>query len=123
MGIHEKIFLVEDNLDEVREAYEELRNAGHEIIGYAKNFPDAIKGIKDAIQRKMTVAVVDGNLDYHSDNCADGREVSKAIREQAPGVTIIAFSRSRPTVANFGDLYINKDPKKLAEAVTAIPRK
>lgn len=122
MGERERVYLVEDSQEEAVEVLAALKNAGHNVIGYAKNFKVATECISEAIERGMTVAVVDGNLNHYPDDCEDGKAVAKLIKEQAPSATIIAYSRSRPGKADFGDIYINKDPEKLAQAVTAIPR-
>lgn len=122
MGIHEKVFLIEDDPVDARDAFEELKSAGHELIQYAGNFEDASSRIPDAMKLGMTVAIVDGNLDHHLEDCADGREISQLIRDQAPGTTIVAYSRSSEKTANFGDIYVNKKPALLAEMITAIPR-
>jgi DNA-binding response OmpR family regulator len=122
MGIHEKIYLIEDDLEYAREAYQELTNAGHTVVKYSSNYPNAIEQIPAAIEAGMTVAVVDGNLEYYREDCEDGREIAKSIREQAPDTIIVAFSRSSEEKANFGDIYVRKSSRELAEKVTAIPR-
>ena len=124
MGIHEKFFLIEDDPEDARLAFDELKNAGHELIQYAGTFEDAIKRISNAKAHGMTVAIVDGNLDsYSGEDCEDGKEIAETIRAQAPGVTIVAHSRSEEKVATYGDIYVSKrePPGKLAEVVTAIP--
>ena len=115
MGTHEKIYLIEDDIETAREAYQELTNAGHTVVWHSSNYPNAIVQIPVAIAAGMTVAVVDGNLEYYREDCQDGREIAESIREQAPGTTIVAFSRSPEKNANFGDIYVRKSSKELAE--------
>ncbi len=122
MGTHEKFFLIEDDVVDAKSIIDELTNAGHKLIRYAGNYQEAIGRIADAKEKGMTIAIVDGNLDYYGEDCADGKEISQLIREQAPGTTIIAYSRSSEARANYGDIYVHKQARKLAEAVTAIPR-
>lgn len=122
MGIHEKFFLIEDDNRDALDAFEELKCEGHELVQYAGSFKDAVEGISIARKRGMTVAIVDGNLDHYPDDCEDGRAIAKLIKDQAPDVTVVAYSRSPEEIANFGDIYVSKSPRKLAEAVTAIPR-
>jgi DNA-binding response OmpR family regulator len=124
MGIHEKVFLVEDDEKIVQLVREELKRAGHEIIGYADNLGDCFsKGIPEAITSGMTVAVVDGELGFNPGGCQDGKDIAGNIRKKAPEVTIVAFSKSQEEIANYGDFYVDKNPKKLARALTMIPRK
>lgn len=122
MGINEKFFLIEDDPEDARRAFDALKSAGHESVQYAGNFQDAIKRIRYAKENGMTIAIVDGNLDHHQGDCEDGRKIAELIRKKAPNVTIIAYSRSAEKTANFGDIYVNKNPTLLANAVTAIPR-
>lgn len=126
MGLHERVFLVEDD-DAVTEQIEwYLKNSGHTMVSHQENLKAALGGIKEAKEQGATVAVVDGNLTTGKNDCGDGKMVAEAIRKQAPNLTIVAFSRSPQELANYGDIYVYKDTSeygKLAEAITAIPRK
>lgn len=124
MGIHEKFLLVEDDPNDAKFAIDELTNAGHKCVQYAGSFEDASNCILNAKRLGMTVVILDGNLNYYPDDCADGRAIAEKIREQAPEVTIVAHSRSSEKIANYEDIYVSKRAPlgKLAEVVTAIPR-
>jgi CheY-like chemotaxis protein len=126
MGEHERVLLIEDDLRDARNAIEELTGAGHELVGSANNFEDAIKLISDIDQSNPTVVVLDGNLriiDEPRDNCMDGRRIARLIKRASKAI-IVAHSHATKEIADFGDIYVGKEAPfgELTRAITSIKR-
>lgn len=128
MGLHERVFLVEGDgriAIELETAY--LEGAGHVIVKDSDNLPDALVSIEEAKKKGATVAVVDLARGKYADIHDDTRIVANAIGEHVPGLPVIVFSSEHP--GNVGGIHVSKSvvndgggPKRLAEAVSAIPR-
>lgn len=122
MGSRERVYLIEDDSYDAEWAQQVLEAAGHKIITWAWNMKYARERLSVAQELEMTVAVLDGNLEEESRDCEDGRIIANLIREQAPGVLIIAYSRAKKESASYGDIYVRKNPYELTKVVTEIPR-
>lgn len=123
MAEREKVYLIEDDLDVAIDAREDLERSGHKVIEYARTLETARERLPFAIEKGMTVAVVDGNLTNGPGNdCSDGKEIAALIRDVAPRTKIIAFTRSRADVTSYGDIFVGKSLYRLVKEITEIPR-
>jgi CheY-like chemotaxis protein len=112
-----KIFLVEDSSD-IRKLFKAvLAGSPHQVVVEATTRSDALLKISDAVAQGCVVACVDGNLgeDQKSED-QDGREVAAAIREQAPGIKILAHSSYE---TKWGDENCQK-PASSAKIISAL---
>lgn len=123
MAEHEKVYLIEDDTDLAIDAKYDLERSGHKVIEYARSFETARERLPFAIEKGMTVAVVDGNLaNSPSNDCSDGKEIAVLIRNFSPRTKIIAFTRSKEEIANYGDIFVGKSLHRLVKEVTEISR-
>lgn len=124
MAEHERVYLIEDDLDIAIDVRYDLERSGHKVIEYARTFENARERLPFAIEKGMTVAVIDGNLEQggSGNDCSDGKEISALIRDVAPRTKIIAFTRSREGVADYGDIFVGKSLYRLVKEITEIPR-
>lgn len=113
-----KVFLVDDN-----EGYRDtvkivLRGVtGHEVVAEAGSLVDALNEIPNLLKKGVNVAILDGNLTPGDISGDDGRTIASEIHKQAPEIKVIVNS-TEPY--DFGDRFVKKDIRELAEAVTAI---
>lgn len=123
MGEHERVYLIEDDTDLAIDAKYDLERSGHKVIEYARTLESARERLPFAIEKGMTVAVVDGNLaNGPSKDCSDGKEIAALIRDFSPRTKIIALTRSKEEAANYGDIFVGKSLYRLVKEVTEIPR-
>lgn len=101
-----KIFLAEDDKIEVVNTRWFLKEkGGHEVVLEAKSLEEALDMVPKLLEKGVNIAVVDGNLSPEKHDGEDGAKVAEAIRKQAPGVKIIAYSGGN---YDYGDVYVSK---------------
>jgi CheY-like chemotaxis protein len=83
------VFIVEDNKP-LRETFEALLPFdGHKVVVSASTMKEALEAIDHLEELGVQVAIVDGNLSEDDFSCADGVEISEAIRAHSPATKII----------------------------------
>lgn len=117
-----RIFLVEDDILEVRQVKYFLEKAGHEIVVEAKSLEEAFNLIPQLPGQGVNVAIVDGNLTAGDSSGRDGQAVATAIREKAKGIKIVAYSSKK---YDYGDIFVAKgltveSMRKFMETITAL---
>lgn len=122
MGERENVIIIEDDREDLMKAVKALKSAGHIVVQTYTSYPTAMQGIESGLAESITVAVVDGNLEYNKLDCQDGREISAAIKKARPEIVVVAYTSSSQNKAIFGDAYVGKSPSRLAREVTDIPR-
>lgn len=87
-----KIFLIDDDARIRRFMRISLREEGHEISLEAATRKEAIEKIATAKELGVDIAIVDGSMGTSAYIGEDGKEVSSAIKANAPEITVISFS-------------------------------
>ncbi len=112
-----KVFLVEDN-DDFRETEKLLlTKSGHTVVLEARTLRDAMEKVKEAREKGVNVAVLDGSL---NDSVAsrDGATIAEALRKDVPGIKIVSCSG---LTWDWGDNNLWKgDVEKIGRVVTAL---
>ncbi|KKQ37764.1 MAG: hypothetical protein US59_C0008G0029 [Candidatus Levybacteria bacterium GW2011_GWB1_37_8] len=123
MGFNERFILIDDNRRDAQDIFNEMTSAGHVIAGYASSYEEGINLVSEIDRYNASVIILDGNLNFHREDCGDGKEIARLIREKS-GIKIVAHSSSKKEIANFGDIFVAKQARygTLAEVVSAIPR-
>src|SRR5437870_5261279 len=104
--INARIFLAEDNKKTRVNIKDRLEGTGHQIVFEASDVLSAMEGAKKAVQLGVDVGIIDGNLSENDESCNDGHEIASALREQVPGIRIIAYSVASREAASYGDVYV-----------------
>ena len=89
-----KIIIIEDNPVMRSLCRRNMEFRGRKIIGEAGTLATAHELIDSLKPDEVDIAIVDGNLTSSTDTGNDGAEVTSAIHEKLPGVTVIGWSLS-----------------------------
>ncbi len=119
-----KIFLVDDNRDEMWQAETTLKEAGHEVVLQATDLLGAIKMICEGWLQEMGVqiAVLDANLRRCYVDPLDGAILAHIIRSLGLPVKIVSHSSLPKNMGGFGDEHAQKgdEGENLRNAVAAL---
>ena len=108
-----RVFLAEDNEAVRFFAKKSLEETGHQVLIEVSSFEKAMVKIKEAKERGINVAILDGSL---PDNSSHGPKIAEALRQAIPGIRIVALSGEE---VNWGDKNLHKpeDVSRVGECV------
>jgi DNA-binding NtrC family response regulator len=90
-----RIFLVEDDPDELEEPAKILEPFGHTIVLTATTLDSALEQIPNLQKSEINVAIIDGNLTDGVENGKDGEAIANAIHDSWPTITVIGHSLNK----------------------------
>lgn len=111
-----KIFIAEDDPNKKGYLKPIIVRSGHEIVLEASTLEEAMTSIKEAREKGVNVALVDGSLAKPPlQRPGDGLEITRALREAIPDIRIVSISDS-PT--KYGDIQVGlEQAHKIGEII------
>jgi len=108
-----RVFLAEDNEAVRFFVKKSLEETGHQVLVEAVSFEEAMEKIREAKEKRINVAVLDGSL---PDNSSHGPKIAEALRQAIPDIRIVALSGEE---VNWGDKNLHKpeDVSRVGEYV------
>lgn len=113
-----KVFVAEDDKRWQDIIKSLLTDAGHSVVLTAQTREQALGAVPQLKELGVQVAIIDGNLNPHDSNGADGQALLAAIRAQVPGVKTVGMSGNTVggvdvNVGKLGALKLGEVVKKL----------
>lgn len=108
-----RVFIAEDS-EEIRDLVKKsLEKSGHQVLIEAASFEEAMEKIKEAKDKGINVAVLDGSL---PDDSSHGPKIAEDLRLVIPEIKIVSFSGKE---VFWGDLNLHKpeDVSRVGECV------
>ena len=96
-----RVLVVDDHKDLRELIVRRVEDAGHELVGAATNGPEALLVAADVVPDVVV-------LDYMMPGMT-GEEVARDLREQLPGIKIIACSGVAKSKPYWADAYVDKN--------------
>lgn len=97
-----RVLIAEDRKLIRDEIKKDLEKSGHQVLIEAGSVEEAMMKIKEAKEKGINVAVLDGSLPADPE---DGPQIAAALRKEIPGIRIVALSGMD---TDWGDLNLSK---------------
>lgn len=93
-----RVAIYEDEPSFIKTCKFELEQAGHTVVGVARDMDEAVELLPKLGDLGVEVVLVDGNLSPEADSGVEGMLITEGIKSRHPNIKVIGISMSRPVV-------------------------